>query len=811
MTGSRSKVVPLKPGAGARGKGRDGTPIDGLSGPMLRLLERSRPQLQQLLQALFDQVDDALFELADRAVSNAEQNMYFESMRAVRMGRRGIEQAVLRDLEESMRGFAGGRIGGAGERVGDGAADGSALSLMGNDELEEIVAVDSMVAWAEKNYAELLGLINARLGALFPQFDVSLRSNPLGPSRLCNAFSNATHAVELDIRARLVLFKLFDRHVVKSLEPLYQSANRQLAEDGVLPQLSRSSQRGQGGNAAGYGAIADAVADEGVFSDLQALLNQNRPSSGSVGGRTGLLAPGLAPALPRDVLMNLLGHIQQKQIDWLARQQAALVHGAVPQQFDVLQALNQLLHQQMPERAVSIGQVDDDAINLVSMLFQFILEDRNLAAPIKGLIARLQIPILKVAMADRSFFGRGGHPARKLLNEIANASLGWSPVVEPERDPFYRYVEQLVERLVDDFVDDVAVFQRELEDFLAFAELDRRRASLIEQRTVDAESGRARSEVARAEVDALLQARIGARELPAPVARLLNEGWSNVLFLISLKEGQQGESWDDALRTVDQLLESIEPVTGPEQRARLMRSLPVLLKNLRSGLNKIGFNPFELNQLFVDLEKIHLQRLRKELVAELRPEPATTTLDDLLSARARPEERKAEPPMLMDAVEAVAPAPAPASVTAAVVAEAEAPVDTFETDALDALGTLDSLDRELAASLGEQEMSFDEEPLPGASVADPVLERIDQLQVGGWVELAQAGGMVRCRLAAIIRATGKYIFVNRAGVKVAENTREGLAQAYRRAELIVLDEGRLFDRALESVIGNLREMRNRGS
>jgi hypothetical protein len=80
------------------------------------------------------------------------------------------------------------------------------------------------------------------------------------------------------------------------------------------------------------------------------------------------------------------------------------------------------------------------------------------------------------------------------------------------------------------------------------------------------------------------------------------------------------------------------------------------------------------------------------------------------------------------------------------------------------------------------------------------------------VEFPQAGGgVLRCRLAAIIRATGKYIFVNRAGVKVAESNRDALALAYRRGELRVLDEGRLFDRALESVIGNLREMRNRGS
>ena len=71
--------------------------------------------------------------------------------------------------------------------------------------------------------------------------------------------------------------------------------------------------------------------------------------------------------------------------------------------------------------------------------------------------------------------------------------------------------------------------------------------------------------------------------------------------------------------------------------------------------------------------------------------------------------------------------------------------------------------------------------------------------------------MLRCRLAAIIRATGKYIFVNRAGVKVAENNRDGLLRAYMRGDLIMLDEGRLFDRALESVIGNLRDMKSRPS
>ena len=103
MTGPRSKVVPIKPGSGGSGKGRDGGAMDAMAAPLGRLQERCKQLLQQFVQALFDQADDALFELADRATHNLEQNMYFESMREVRIKRRGIEQAVARDVGENFR------------------------------------------------------------------------------------------------------------------------------------------------------------------------------------------------------------------------------------------------------------------------------------------------------------------------------------------------------------------------------------------------------------------------------------------------------------------------------------------------------------------------------------------------------------------------------------------------------------------------------------------------------------------------------------------------------------------------------------
>lgn len=789
--------------------------MNASSAPLARLQERCRPVLQQLLQELFDHVDDALFELADRTSVNAEQNMYFESMREVRIKRRGIELALIRDMSEGFRCLA---TGVAFERRVESVAtaDASTLSLVDHDKLEEVVAVEGMMAKAEKECAEPLALLTARIDSLLA-YPVGIKTNPLGPVCLCQSFVDATRSAEIDIKAKLVLFKLFDRHVVTGLGHLYEQANDLLVSEGVLPQLKRS-----GGSASKSSLPAGARDDrdaEQVFMSLQQLLGQSRPGMEFVAHDQlrGLVAPGMAPALPRDALLQLLVDVQQQQAAWLARQQAAMLRGVAPQQLDVLQALNRVLQERMPDRAVSIGQVDDDAINLVTMLFQFVLEDRNLAAPIKGLIARLQIPILKVAMLDKTFFGRGGHPARKLLNEIANASLGWAPAdpAAQERDRFYIKVETVIAGIVDEFIDDVSVFQTALEDFVGFVEMERRRASLIEQRTIDAEDGRAKSELARAAVQDVLNQKVAGKRLPPVVIKLLQDGWSNVLFLICLKEGQGSESWGRAVQTVDDLLESVSPVDSLADRARLLRLLPTLLKNLRSGLNKIGFNPFDLNQLFTDLEQIHLQRLQKAETADLVAPivlaepvaevlvpvvaPAHNTLDEMLERRRQPIAATALAQLGPDMVESLA-----------------------------------DLDRELAEHFGEGATPVESVPLvqvaaaefvegegaehladnsePWRSREERAAEHVNGLQVGNWVELKQASGsMLRCRLAAIIRATGKYIFVNRAGVKVAENNRDGLLRAYMRGELVMLDEGRLFDRALESVIGNLREMKSRPS
>ena len=82
-----------------------------------------------------------------------------------------------------------------------------------------------------------------------------------------------------------------------------------------------------------------------------------------------------------------------------------------------------------------------------------------------------------------------------------------------------------------------------------------------------------------------------------------------------------------------------------------------------------------------------------------------------------------------------------------------------------------------------------------------------KLRVGSWVEVVSNSQKMRCKLAAVIKATGKYIFVNRNGAKIAEYDLNQVAAAMASGELALLDDGLIFDRALESIIDNLRHSR----
>lgn len=723
-------------------------------------------QLRHAMQALFDNADDTLFEMADRAANNAEQSAYFEAMRDLRLKRKGIERGFLQKVFENFANLNQYEIGRA--PVLD-TVSYENLTLVQNDELEESVALDAMVAKVVSRDGVALTHLTTRFNTLVSK-KVEDKSNPLGPRQLCEAFLEACRGLGVEIKVKLIILKLFEKYVLADAEHLYAEANQTLIALGVLPELKsvplrRPPQRTvPSTQGAAPSAAAPEAGEQGsaqymdadsqaAFAALRDLLSQVRGSAAPARSM-----PADAVPISSNDLMRLLSHLQSH------------LPAQTIDEVDVRQHLDHLLTRVSSKsgRSRVVGQVDEDVINLVSMLFEFILDDRTLPDSLKALIGRMQIPMLKVAVLDKTFFSRGSHPARRLLNEIASAALGWAEHSDGQRDHLYQKIEQVVMRLLNDFVDDPAIFSELLDEFISFTGDERRRSDLLEQRTRDAEEGRARAELARQDVEGVLNERLLGRTLPEVVVRLLQEAWSQVLLLTCLKHGTHSSEWEAALATMDDLIWSVEPHEDPDSRLRLLEMVPQLLKSLREGLASAAFDPFSTGEFFSRLEGLHVQAFQR--YKQVEEAPLLDLEDDL--------------PLLDDPLDAPV-AVAPAAVQPAMVAVVEEIV------------------------LASPEPARAVEPEEAFADDDESLRKVDDLRVGSWVEIQEdEEHKLRCKLAAVIRPSGRYIFVNRTGMKVLEKTRMSLAVEFRRNAVRLLDDALLFDRALESVIGNLRRLKN---
>ena len=104
----------------------------------------------------------------------------------------------------------------------------------------------------------------------------------------------------------------------------------------------------------------------------------------------------------------------------------------------------------------AVDRQSSDVINLVTMLYEAIWEDESVPIPIKELIGRTQVTIIKVALSDTEFFNRENHPARAILNEFAAAGIGWTEVEKLEEDPLYQKIQEQVNHILLEYDDDVA-------------------------------------------------------------------------------------------------------------------------------------------------------------------------------------------------------------------------------------------------------------------------------------------------------------------------------------------------------------------
>ncbi|MCS4232779.1 hypothetical protein M2410_003545 [Stenotrophomonas chelatiphaga] len=251
------------------------------------------------------------------------------------------------------------------------------------------------------------------------------------------------------------------------------------------------------------------------------------------------VVPGAAPdanAVPSAMVDAILGQLQ-----------ARIAGGATSRSMSDLQTalLTQLRAEHGEQAALTVK--DGDTLDLLGLLFQQIRQEQRPQTPGNDLVGRLQVPLARAALADPGFFVRDEHPARELLNTIAE--LGASGLQDDDLDPqLVQKLERTVDTVVAQYHDDPAVFAAANEEVQQHVRAAAHKAELAERRHVEAARGKERLEVARQQAAALIEQACAQDPPPRFVQTLLRQAWADVLTLTQLRHGEDSALWQQRLQ-----------------------------------------------------------------------------------------------------------------------------------------------------------------------------------------------------------------------------------------------------------------------
>ncbi|HYQ22531.1 DUF1631 domain-containing protein [Stenotrophomonas sp.] len=568
------------------------------------------PALCQAFGAALARFDDALFDRAGNAGSS--QLLFLDAMRELRRRRDEIAAAFAAHLDQAWAAMAAGVPLSAEATLSGPAEEG--LSLIPEHVLESRLAVRNFATVLLRDFKPVLARLDRRLGWLAGGIELDADLDPVSPEHLGVAIHHAFAGCELAPEVHLVLIKLCERDMRAPVGRIYEKLDEQLAAAGVMPQMG-ASRRPLATAPAAHAAhgLDDLVAQRAAsgfetdFSDEEqaapawaqrfaARWSERRGHMQHLAGDEGL--PGGAPAGPAEAypgqqgmlleaLHELLQQTRHVREDATSAAQVAVgQHRPLSQRemmsvLSLLQAtpsatlraaigedgesLAQRLKSEVLSSATRLGvdpgqtrldPQDEDAIDLVGMLFDVMLDERELEGRSRELIGRLVVPFVKVAMLDRRMFVQKTHPARKLLNSLAEACEGNTGESQAERMLMAK-VEEIIERLVAEFNENLAIFLTLEEEFRDFLVQHRRRVEIAERRAAETQRGQEKLEMARNRAGAELDRRIGDATLPPAIAEFLRQPWQHHLTLALLREGEDGASVAEALGLGDGLLEEV--------------------------------------------------------------------------------------------------------------------------------------------------------------------------------------------------------------------------------------------------------------
>lgn len=578
------------------------------------LLNVASDELERHLIGMLAEFDQQLFRLADHARNPGLQSGYLQTLRTLRLNRADLIPRFMAGLEASLT-VLGRNTGAAGlpEPVETQPVAFHNLSLVDDSEMDEETVLRDIAQRQESRASLALHLLGQRFGVLggAPAFDAERM--PLGPQSLCRILREACQSLQIPLEARLLLFRVFERRVMSHYAQMIDMLNVSLAADGILPTLTHVPLRIRPTDKGALASSAEALAPEQKTSSRRRSANMRtrrtddgpRTHTAWMGEEDGS-APGFDEAAAFDLLQQLLSGrrelLSKLRADGTAPAARQALSGAeIDHALGALQAtatsptgtprslvdIKQTLLAQMRQqsrKAATLTREDNDTFELLGMLYGQIEREVQAETPAAALLRRLQLPLLRVALQDRTFFVRQQHPARQLLNAVAESGARW---LDPDDiDPqLFAPLQQAVNHVVEHFDGDPAVFEASNRELQAQLHALARKAEMSERRHVEAARGKEKLEIAKRQASDTITDLLGDQRPPKFVRALLTQAWADVLTLNLLRHGPESQEWRQQLEITRRIIASC--CRGDST------SDPGLSDQIEAALSQVGYHAEE--------------------------------------------------------------------------------------------------------------------------------------------------------------------------------------------------------------------------
>ncbi len=766
-----------------------------------------------LLNKLMKRFDQALFERADKASSNQEQNRYFECMQEFR----SKSPAMLVCYNEFISKGLGDFFAASTETINGFNRLADELSLIGKEELENELAINIITSRANTQYAEQLWKLNRRLAVLRGGKKVEDESNPCGPAHLCHALQSAANLLDVDVKTKIVLYQMFEKRVLPKAGEFYDKMNIHFADSRILPNLQFQVEKGshakpqkqqaQGKPTEGVkgGQKDQAPGQKGttyqwlnpqeeqrqqeLISAIRSLQHVVHPGGGrklTAGGvdygPIGTDGSGGADTFRETDYAFALSAIQQK----MQLPQGDKVHQAKTVEYVENHFIQQLDKLSAGKERNKITEQDADTIDLVGLLFRYVLDDPKLPDSLKTLISHLHTPLLKVALIDKDFFSQSAHPARRLLNLMTEIGSQWISEEGTDRLVFPK-LKGVVSRILQDFVDDLEIFDELLAELNAFAKILQERSELAVKRNTEAEKGLERLAKARLRAAEEIVDRLEGHDIPQRTLDLLEEPWTDFLAFNFLRHGDQSLTWESALKVVDGVVWSVQPEFKPDEIDKFRALQEKLDESIRHGLETIGYDPETSKELLADLkcaQELALKDVAQGIASvESEAVESETVESETVESAGSPYKEN------FSSNEQVAEADYTEETP---VSDAEArPRKKEKTSAIER-----QIAREKAKLKGMDQETLD------------IFKKLEKIEFGTMFEFQpEVGGKtVSLKLAWYSCISDHYMFVNKAGMKSEVKTQKELAKGLGNGSISIVEQRMtsFMERALESIMGKLK-------